>query len=80
MIEQIHVFDTNLQKELLSKYEGNSKNKSQEYTKFLANKKTLIRIIFGQYNKVTKTETALGAIYAANCQARNSSGSSINYK
>ena len=47
MMEQRHVFDSNLQKKLLSEYERDSKNKSQEYTKFLANKKALITIIFG---------------------------------
>ena len=47
MMEQTHVFDTNLQKELLSEYKRNSKNKSQEYAKFLADKKALITILFG---------------------------------
>ena len=46
-MEQTHVTDTNLQNELLSEYECNSKNKSQEYTKFLAYKKSLITILFG---------------------------------
>ena len=36
MMEQTHITDENLQKELLSEYERNSKNKSQEYFKFLA--------------------------------------------
>ena len=35
MMEQTHVFDANFQKEQLSEYKRNSKNKSQEYTKFL---------------------------------------------
>ena len=47
LLNQTHVFDTTLQKELLSEYKRNSKIKSQEYSKFLANKKTLITIIFG---------------------------------
>ena len=47
MIEQTHVFDANRQKKLLSEHERNSKNKSQEYVKFLANKKALTTIIFG---------------------------------
>ena len=71
MMEQTHVFDTNRQKELLLEYEGNSKNKSQEYAKFLANKKALITIIFGQCDEATKTEIALGVTYAANRQAGN---------
>ena len=69
MMEQTHVFDANLQKELLSEYKRNTKNKSQEYAKFLAEKKALIPILFGQYNEVTKTKIALGATYAADCQA-----------
>ena len=48
MMERTHVFDANLQKELLSEYERDSKNKSQEYAKFLADKKALITILFGQ--------------------------------
>ena len=39
MMEQTHAFGANLQKELLSDYEQNSKNKSKEYAKFLADKK-----------------------------------------
>ena len=46
--EQTHAFDTNLQKELLLEYNRDSKNKSQEYSKFLADKKALITIIFRQ--------------------------------
>ena len=38
MIEQTHVFDANLQKKLLSEYKRNSKNKSENYAKFLAEK------------------------------------------
>ena len=69
MMEQTHVFDANLQKELLSKYEWDSKNKSQECAKFLVNTKALITIIFGQCDETTKTEIALGANYAADRQA-----------
>ena len=46
IMEQTHVFDANLQKELLLEYKRDSKNKSQEYAKFLANKKALITIKF----------------------------------
>ena len=52
-VEQTIVTDTNLQKQLLSDYECNSKNKSQEYTKFLADKKFLITILFGQFDEAT---------------------------
>ena len=68
-MEQTHVFDANLQKELLSECKQNSKNKSQEYTKFLANKKALITIIFGKFDEATKTKIPLGATYAADRQA-----------
>ena len=46
MMEQTHVFDTNLQRELPSDYERDSKNNSQEYAEFLANKEAVITIIF----------------------------------
>ena len=52
-VEQTIVTDANLQKQLLSEYEHNSKNKSQEYSKFLADKKSLITILFGQYDEAT---------------------------
>ena len=68
-MEQTHVFDTNLQKKLLSEYKRNSKNKSQEYAKFLADKKALTTILFGQCDEATKTKIALGATYTANRQA-----------
>ena len=61
IIEQTHVFDTNFQKELLLDYKRDSKNKSQEYTKFLADKKALITILFEQCDQATKTKIALGA-------------------
>ena len=47
MMKKTHVFDANLQKELLSEYERKSKDKSHEYAKFLADKKALITIIYG---------------------------------
>ena len=48
----------------------NSKMKSQEYAKFLADKKALIKIIFGQSDEVTKTEISLGATYVVDRQER----------
>ena len=54
MMEQTQVKDANLQKELLSEYKRNFKNESQEYAKFLVDKKYLIRILFGQCDKVTQ--------------------------
>ena len=62
-MEQIQVTDVYLQKELLSEYERNSKNKSQEYTKFLADKKSLIIILFGQCDEATQTKITLGVNY-----------------
>ena len=64
-----YIFDAILQKELLSEYKRNSNNKSQEYTKFLEDKKTLIMILFGQCDEATKTEIALRETYAADLQA-----------
>ena len=61
--EQTIVMDANLQKQLLSEYKRNSKNKSQEYSKFLADKKSLITILFGQCDEATQTEIALGDNY-----------------
>ena len=55
-LEQTHIFDTNLMKELLFEYERDSKIKSQEYTKFLADKKALTTIIFGQCDEETRTK------------------------
>ena len=69
IMEQTHVFDANLQKEQLSEYKLNSKNKSQEYAKFLTDKKSLITIIFGQCDGATKTKIALGAPYTADRRA-----------
>ena len=68
-LEQTHVFDTNLVKELLSEYQQDSKIKSQEFSKFVADKKALIIIIFGQCDEATKTRLALWAIYAVDRQA-----------
>ena len=70
MLEQTVVTDANLQKPLLSEYERNSKNKSQEYNKFLADKKSLITILFGQCDEATQTEIALGANYTEDRDAR----------
>ena len=51
-------------------YKRNSKNKSQESTKFLADKKSLITILFGQCDKATQNKIALGANYTEDCNAR----------
>ena len=62
-MEQTIVTDANLQKQLLLEYKRNSKNKSQEYNKFLADKKSLITILFGQCDEATQTEIALKENY-----------------
>ena len=69
MMEQTHVTDANLQKELLSEYEYSCKNKCQEYSKFLVDKKSLITILFRQCDEATQTEIALRATYIADYNA-----------
>ena len=59
LVDQTIVTNANLQKQLLSEYERNLKNKSQEYSKFLTDKKSLITILFGQCDEATQTEIAL---------------------
>ena len=70
IMQQTHVTDANLQKELLSQYKRNSKNKSQEYAKFLADKKFSITILFGQCDEATQTKIAFGTNYTENRDAR----------
>ena len=71
VVQKTQIFGANFQKRLLSEYKWNSKNKPQEYNKFLANKKAYIIIIFKQCDKATKTKIVLGATYAADNQAGN---------
>ena len=68
MMQRTHVFDTNLQKQLLSDFNQKSKIKSQEYSKFIANKKALMTIIYGQCDEASKTKIAPGRTYEANNQ------------
>ena len=44
VVVKTHVFNANLQKQLLSDYDLKSKTKSQEWAKLTANKKALITI------------------------------------
>ena len=53
LVDQTIVKNTNLQKQLLLEYEHNSKNKSQEYSKFLRHKKSLMTILFEQCDEAT---------------------------
>ena len=62
-MEKIIITNANLQKQLLLEYKRNSKNKSQEYSKFLGDKKSLITILFGQCDEATETEITLGDNY-----------------
>ena len=64
MVTKTHVFGANLQKKLLSQYNLNSKIKSQEWAKHIADKKALITIISRQCDEVTVTKLALGTTYA----------------
>ena len=57
------VTDANLQKQLLSECKRNSKLKSQEYSKFLQDIKSLITILYGQCDEATQTEIALEDSY-----------------
>ena len=52
--QKSHVFNANLQKQLLSDFKQKSKIKSEECSKFVADKKALITIIFGQCDKAKK--------------------------
>ena len=69
MMAQAHVRDATFQKELLSEYKHSSKNKSQEYAKFLADKKSLITILFRQCDEATQTKIALWDTYTADRDA-----------
>ena len=51
---QTYIFDANLQKELLLEFKRNFKIKSQEFFKFVANKKTLVMIIFQAIQRCNK--------------------------
>ena len=67
MQEKSHVFDPNLQKQLLSEYEMKCKLKLQEWSKLTADKKSLMTIIYGQCNDATRTKIALGTNYKTIC-------------
>ena len=62
-MDQTVVTNTSLQKQLLSEYERNYKNKSQEYSKFVKDKKSLCTILYEQCDEATQTEIAFGDIY-----------------
>ena len=63
LVNETIVTNANLQKQLLSEYTRNSKIKSQEYSKFLQDKKSLCTILYGQCDEANQTEIALGDNY-----------------
>ena len=77
--KKTQVLDTNLQKQLLSDFEQRSKIKSQEYSKFITDKKALITIIYGHYNKAIQTKIVLRRTFDVGCQAGNMKDSSNKY-
>ena len=58
--EKTHVFNPNLQKQLLSEHDMKCKLKLQEWSKPLANKRSLMTIIYGQCNNATRTKIDFG--------------------
>ena len=66
MVEKSPVFDPNLQEQLIPDYDQKLKLKLLECATLIAGKKSLMTIIFRQWDDVTKTESALGASYKAN--------------
>ena len=59
MEEKTHIFNSNLQKQLLADSDQKSKIKSQEWAKLISDKKSLITIIFGQCDGATRTKIVL---------------------
>ena len=53
--KRTNVFDSNLQKELLSDHNMKYKLKLQEWYKLLADKRSLMTIIYGQCDDATRT-------------------------
>ena len=67
MQEKSHVFNPNLQKQLLSEHDIKCKLKLGEWSKLLANKRFLMSIIYGQCDNATRTKIALGTNYETVC-------------
>ena len=61
--EKTHIFDPNLQKQLLWEHDIQCKLKVSEWSKLLADKRSLMTILYGQYNNATRTAIALGTDY-----------------
>ena len=62
-----NVFDPNLQKELLSEHDMKCKLKLQEWSNLIADKKSLMTIIYRQCNNATRSKIALGDNYEVIC-------------
>ena len=65
MQKRTNIHDPNLQKELLSEHDVKSKLKLQEWYKLLADKRSLITIIYGQCDDTTRPEISIGACHTA---------------
>ena len=61
--KRTNVFNPNLQKQLLSELDMKCKVKLQEWSKLIADKKSLMTIIYRQCNDATRTKIALGNYY-----------------
>ena len=79
MVEDPHIFNPNLQEQVRLDYNQELKLKLQEWGKLIANKKSLITIIFEQYNKATRTKIALSASYEDNLRREYSLNSLQEY-
>ena len=80
-----HIFDANLQNQLPSEYNIKSKTKQQEWDKYIAKKKSVIILIYGQCDNATLTELALGTTYEVDYYrlkvvCYESDDSSLSYK
>ena len=71
MVEKTHIFNANIEKQLLLEYNQKSKTKSQEWSNLAANKTSLMTVIYGQCNNVARTKITLQETYEADCQAAN---------
>ena len=61
--EKTHNFDQNLQKQLMSEHNIQCKLKLREWSKLLADKGSLMTIIYGQCDDATRTKIALSTDY-----------------
>ena len=66
-----HVFNENLQKQRIAENKLQKRLKHQEWDTIIADKKALMTLIYGQYNKATLNEFSLRRMYKADCNAGN---------